>query len=180
MDQVWTLSRDIFSLMRLSSTLVFVWWRWTMKKDFMWTHYLKRRKKRKSAVEGRYHGRNVKHGEKSIAPWPTWEPLTVFFIVYLGSMGLEMDFESNLYFSFTKVVWHLENFSALPCIGNGNISKEFEGFQMSDLPSLKMEKCFKCLLCVSGHSEYFFLNFFFFSKPSLTILFFMMAFLNQI
>ena len=68
------------------------------------------------------------------------------------------------FFSLTKVVWHLENFSALPCIGNGNISKEFEGFQMSDLPSLKMEKCFKCLLCVSGHSEYFFFKFFFLNQ----------------
>ena len=29
---------------------------------------------------------------------------------------------------------------------------------MSDLPPLKMEKCFMCLLCVSGHSEYFLRN----------------------
>ena len=49
-------------------------------------------------------------------PLPTWEPLTVFFIAYLGSMDHEMDFESNLFFSLTKVVWHLEKFSALPYI----------------------------------------------------------------
>ena len=33
-----------------------------------------------------------------------------FFIGYLGLLDHEMDFEINLFFSFTKVSWHLEKF----------------------------------------------------------------------
>ena len=39
-----------------------------------------------------------------------------FFIGYLGLIDHEMDFEMNLFFSLTKVVWHLEIFLALPYI----------------------------------------------------------------
>ena len=36
-------------------------------------------------------------------------PNVYFFISYKGLIGHGMDFKMNLYFSFTKVVWHLEN-----------------------------------------------------------------------
>ena len=39
-----------------------------------------------------------------------------FFIGYLGLIDHEMDFEMNLFFSLTKVVWHLEKMSDLPYI----------------------------------------------------------------
>ena len=36
-----------------------------------------------------------------------------FFIAYLGFRDIEKYFESNLLFSFTKVVWHLDYFGVL-------------------------------------------------------------------
>ena len=61
-------------------------------------------------------GKNVEVG-----PWPPPLPgldsLTgIFFIVYLALIGHEIDFEQNLYFSLTKVVWHLENFAFFPYV----------------------------------------------------------------
>ena len=61
--------------------------------------------------------KTVKLGEKSKPPGPPPPPNLgtlncYFFIDYLDFMDHEMDFESNLFFSLTKVVWHLR-FSAI-------------------------------------------------------------------
>ena len=52
-------------------------------------------------------------------PLPTWESFTVIFIDYLSLIDHEMNFEINLFFSFTEVVWHLENFYAFAYINMG-------------------------------------------------------------
>ena len=44
-------------------------------------------------------------------PLPSLDSLTgIFFIVHLALIGHEIYFEKNLYFSLTKVVWHLKFF----------------------------------------------------------------------
>ena len=65
----------------------------------------------------------VKVGNSSQPAWPPPAPLAnlgilncYFFIGYLGLIDHEMDFEMNLFFSLTKVVWHLEKMSDLPYI----------------------------------------------------------------
>ena len=66
--------------------------------------------------------KTVKVGNLSQPAWPP-RPLAnlgilncYFFIGYLGLIDHEMDFEMNLFFSLTKVVWHLEKMSDLPYI----------------------------------------------------------------
>ena len=41
----------------------------------------------------------------------------ILLIAYLGFRDYEMDFEINLYFPPTKLVWHLEKNHLLPYIG---------------------------------------------------------------
>ena len=50
-------------------------------------------------------------------PLPGLDSLTgIYFIVYLALIGYKIYFEQNLYCSFTKVVWHLENFVFFPYV----------------------------------------------------------------
>ena len=78
-------------------------------------------------------------------PLPGLDSLTgIFFIVYLALIGHEIDFEQNLYFSLTKVVWHLENFAFFPyvyTIKQIHIAKEMKILSMRPT-YLKIKKIF--------------------------------------
>ena len=58
--------------------------------------------------------------EPPLPPLPPLGSVTLnifFFIADLGFRDYEMDFEINLFFSLTKLVWHLEKNHLLPYIG---------------------------------------------------------------
>ena len=82
-------------------------------------HTLRRKIQRKNIFcLGKPSKITVKVGKWSkpcLTPSPTLPGLVsltvIFFIVYLPLIDHEMYFEQNLYFSLTKVVWHLENFA---------------------------------------------------------------------
>ena len=115
--------------------------------------------KQKSPIREAITEKTVKLGEKFksllLPPSPplTWETLTVmFFIIYLGSRDIDKDFEINLLFSFTKVVYHLDYFGVLYLMFQ---HQNFDYSKCQSYPPKNSKKYFICLFCISDHSKYF-------------------------